>query len=121
MTSMTAANDGRWCWDCSFSPLSAPTCTSRIGKSSQDADFQRVLERCQLEALEYVGGKRVGQKLPRHRHSNSPAAQIKQRRLVEPSHCRPMSALHIVGEDLELRLRVDARMTREKEIVVALL
>ena len=48
-------------------------------------------------------------------------AQIEHRVLVELPDRRAMRALHVVGEDLELRLRVDLRLVGQEQRLVGLL
>jgi hypothetical protein len=47
--------------------------------------------------------------------------QVEQRVLVELPDRRPVRALHVVGEDLELRLGVDRRVVGEQQRLVRLL
>ena len=48
-------------------------------------------------------------------------AQVEQLLLGELAHRRAVRALHVVGEDLELRLGVDRRIVREQQHLVGLL
>src|SRR5690242_1801745 len=74
-----------------------------------------------LDRLQHVGGERVRQELARRSRRDAAALEVEQRRLVEPADRRAVRALHVVGEDLELRLRVDLRLLGEEQGVVRLL
>src|SRR4029077_11248140 len=87
----------------------------------EDHFLELHLQRLQLDGLEDVGGESVGEEDPRPLATYSAAVEIEHRLLIEPSHCRAVGALHVVGEYLELRLRIDTSAGREQKIVVALL
>ena len=53
--------------------------------------------------------------------ADAPRPQVEERVLVELTDRRAVPALHVVGEDLELRLRVDERLAREEQVLVRLL
>ena len=52
--------------------------------------------------------------------ADAAGAHVEQHALVELADRRAVLALHVVGEDLELGLRVDERLLREEEVLVLL-
>src|SRR5215831_5688692 len=83
--------------------------------------LESLADRIDLDRLEHVGGERVGEQPTRQRVGDASRLQIEERGLVDLSHGRAVRALHVVGEDLELRLRVDVRGVGEQQRVVRLL
>ena len=69
---------------------------------------------------EDVLGEPEGEQGARRILRDPPGARVVDGALVELADGRAMAALHVVGEDLELRLGVDLRVRRQQEIVVAL-
>ena len=78
-------------------------------------------DRLERQAAQHVGGKSVNQQLPRVRVAQPARAEIEERLIVELTHGRAVRALDVVGENLELRLRVDLRILREQQRAVGLL
>src|SRR5688572_21327605 len=94
---------------------------SLCGETLENMGFERFLERLQLDLLEDVGRKRISEQPPCVSRPDSTAQHVEKSSLIEPSDCRAVRALHVVREDLQLRLRVHSGFVGEQEIVVALL
>ena len=62
----------------------------------------------------------MNQHVARLEERQAAGAQIEDRILVELADRRPVRALHVVGEDLQLRLGVDQRVVREQQRAVGL-
>src|SRR6185503_4508445 len=92
-----------------------------IRESGENHSLQLFLHWLELYRLENVGSKRVSEKRARRFAPNAAAVQIEHRHFVQPPYRRAVSAFDIVRENLQLRLRVDARARRKQKIVVALL
>ena len=74
-----------------------------------------------LDPVQDVAGKRVNQHDARRPVVDAARAQVEHRVLVELTDRRPVRALHVVGEDLELRLGVDLRLVAQEQRPVGLL
>src|SRR6476646_7561766 len=74
-----------------------------------------------LERLEHVGGERVREEAPRQLIGDAARLQVEERGLVDLPDRRAVRALHVVGEDLELRLGVDVRRVGKQQRLVRLL
>src|SRR5262249_45034732 len=82
-------------------------------ESLERGALEPLADRVDLDRLQHVGGERVREQPPSERIGDPSALQIKEGRLVDLAHRGAVGALHIVGEDLELRLRVDVRGVRK--------
>ena len=71
--------------------------------------------------LEHLAGERVDQHVARLGVGQAAGAQIEDRVVVELADRRAVRALHVVGEDLELRLGVDGRAVGQQQRAVGLL
>ena len=83
--------------------------------------FERLPEPVDPDSVEHVTRERVDQHVTRLLPVEAPRPQIKDRVLVELTHCRAVRALYVVCEDLELRLRIDLRIVGEQQGLVRLL
>src|SRR6185503_16506955 len=83
--------------------------------------LQYFAHRVDLDGLECVGGERVGEQPPRVLGAHAAALHVEERLLVDLPHRRAVRALHVVGEDLELRLRVDVGGLGEQQRLARLL
>src|SRR5436305_1431835 len=90
-------------------------------KPAQTHPFQLLPDIALLDRFEHVGGEGVGQQLPRQIPTHTTTLHIEERLLIESPNRRAVRALHVVGEDLQLRLRVDLGLAGEKQGVVRLL
>ena len=91
------------------------------GSSDRRCCFERLPERLDPDPVEHVARERVDQHVARLLQVESSRPQIEDRVLVELTDRRAVRALHVVGEDLELRLRVDLRIVGEQQRLVRLL
>ncbi len=73
------------------------------------------------DALDDVGGEGVGQQAAGRLLADAARAQVEDAELVELADRRAVGALDVVGEDLELRIRVAQRLGRQQQIAVGLL
>src|SRR4029077_12241092 len=73
------------------------------------------------DAGQDIRGEAVGEEALRRLRRESPASQIEERVGIQGAAGGAMGALHVVGVNLELRLAVGARVTREEQVVVGLL
>ena len=83
--------------------------------------FERLPERLDLNPVQHVARERVDQHVTRLLQVEASRLQIKDRVLVELTHRGAVRALHVVGENLELRLRIDLRIVGEQQRLVRLL
>src|SRR4029079_12783179 len=83
--------------------------------------FERFPERLQLDLRDHVRRKCVSEQPLRLSRTDPSAPHIEERSLIEPADRRAMRTLHVVGKNLELRLRIDAGRIGKQKIVVALL
>src|SRR5688572_24725375 len=80
------------------------------GQLREQVLFERLPEPVDPDSVEHVTRERVDQHVTRLLPVEAPRPQIKDRVLIELSYCRAVRALHVVCEDLELRLRIDLRI-----------
>src|SRR6476619_3217129 len=71
--------------------------------------------------VEHLAGKRLDEHVSCLAEADAARAQVEQRVVVELTDRRSMRALHVVGEDLELRLRVDLGVVGQEQRLVRLL
>ena len=74
--------------------------------------LEPVPERGDGDALDDLGAERVGQQIARRGIGQAAALQIEHFIDIELADGRAVRAFHVVGENLELRLGVDARLAR---------
>ena len=74
-----------------------------------------------LHPLENLTGERVDQHVARVGKRQTPGAQVEDRLVVQLADRRAVRALHVVSEDLELRLGVDRRVVGQEQRAVRLL
>ena len=72
-------------------------------------------------ALNDLAGEPVQKHSPCGGWVESPGSQIKDRVVIHLADRRPVGALHVVGINLELRLRVRRRIVAEQQVFVGLL
>src|SRR4051812_14217100 len=92
-----------------------------LGVASQRRRLERLANLDLLDRLQHVRGEGIRQQLARRTRIDPPALHVEERRLVETTDRRAVRTLHVVGEDLELRLRVDLCLLGEEQGVVRLL
>src|SRR4051812_47686892 len=92
-----------------------------LGVPRQRRRLQPATHLVELDGLQHVGRERVRQQLARGACIDPTALHVEERRLVQTTDGRAVRALHVVGEDLELRLRIDLRLLGEEQGVVRLL
>ena len=78
-------------------------------------------DRFEADPLDDVVGEAVGQKLRRSLLVHCAASQVEELVFVELADGGAVCALDVVGEDFELRLRVNGGVLREKQVAVGLL
>ena len=83
--------------------------------------FERFSQWLELDLLEHIGRECVSQEALGLSGTDTSAPHIEKRSLIEPAYRRAVRAFHVVGKNLELRLRIDASCIRKQKIVVALL
>src|SRR6185437_14811588 len=83
--------------------------------------LQLVAHRGNRQLFQHFGRERVGEQPQRYLRPDAATLEIEQRCRIDGSDRGPVRALDVVGVDLELRLCIDARTFREKQVVVALL
>src|SRR5688500_1758746 len=79
----------------------------RLGSGAEAPERQcleAVAHRCQLELLEDIGGEGIREQLACGAAVDAATQHVELRRLVDPAHGGAVRALHVVGEDLQLRL-----------------
>src|SRR6185369_12869122 len=76
--------------------------------------------RVDLDLADDFLGKTVSQQTAAQFGIDSARLQVEQLFLVDLSDRRAVRALHIVGVNLQLRLRVDARLLRQQQVLVRL-
>src|SRR4051794_14653995 len=95
--------------------LASARCASRRRSAMDGSSSHEPLEREPLEAfthgveldrLDDLSGERVCEQLPGERVRDAAALEIEQRGLIDLADRRAVRALHVVGEDLQLRLAV---------------
>src|SRR3954464_2300013 len=92
-----------------------------LGVAPQRGGLETLTYLGELDRLQHVRGERARQELARGAPGDAAALEGAQRRLVQAAHRRAVGALHVVGEDLQLRLRVDLRLLGQEQGVVRLL
>src|SRR5207253_7164895 len=78
-------------------------------------------QRLYRDAADDLVGEGVGQKLSGRVMVDAARAQVKNGLVVKLPNAGAVSALHIVGVNLELRLRVDHGVVRQEQRLVRLL
>ena len=76
--------------------------------------------RSKAHAVGDFAGERVNQHAPRRLRIQAAGAQIKNRLLVQLPDRRAVRALHVIGVNLQLRLRVHGRFIGKEEVLVRL-
>jgi len=83
--------------------------------------FERLPKRLDPDPVEHITRERVDQHVTRLLPVEATRPQIEDRVLVELTHRCAVRALYVVGEDFELRLRIDLRLVGEQQGLVRLL
>ena len=94
---------------------------SSLIKLSVHQRFQLVFQSLDVNALDDIAGERKRKDIPRHHLADTTRAQIENLLVVQLSNGSTMRALDIVGEDLQLRLRIDRRIISQEQSLVCLL
>src|SRR6187401_2377876 len=81
--------------------------TSRSSETLKRQSLESLAKRINRNRLEHLGRKRIGEQLARLAVPDPAALHVEQGGFVDPANGRAVRALHVVGKDLELRLRVD--------------
>src|SRR5918911_2317173 len=93
--------------------------TARV-KPVQDGFVQLLLDRADLDLVNHLFGEAVRQQVARHVRVQAATGEIEKLLLFElPDGCA-VGALHVVRENLQLRLGVNARFVREQQVLVRL-
>src|SRR5688572_20762568 len=82
--------------------------------------FEPLHHRAHGNALDHGGAERIGEEVARRAVGKPAAAKIEQLFGIELSHGGAVRALHVVREDLELRLGVHRRLVGEQQIAALL-
>src|SRR2546426_3835676 len=78
-------------------------------------------DRLDLDLLDDLFGKTIRQETARQRRIDATALEIKDFVFFELADRRSMCALHVIGKNLKLRLRVHLCFVRQQQILVSLL
>src|SRR5947209_16600774 len=101
-----------------------PLLVSRLkarAQAVQDCLVELRADGVELELLDDLLGEAVGQEVAREVSMQAATQKVEQLLFFELADGRAVRALHVVVENLKLRLGVHARLRREQEILVALL
>ena len=99
--------------------ISASARRARGRSKSVDSSCSRSSGICR--SLDHLAGERVEQHVARLDLGQAARTQVEHRLVVQLPDRRAVRALHVVGEDLELRVRVDGRVVRQQQRAVGLL
>src|SRR5688572_4590662 len=94
---------------------------SDTGESLKRESLEPLPKRINRNRLEHLCRKRIREQLARLAVRDAAALHIEQRRFVDPANRCAVRALHVIGKDLELGLRVDPRALGQQQRVVGLL
>src|SRR6185503_16811241 len=89
-------------------------------KARSDGTLQMRSGGRMADPFDQLVGERMDEHAARLVGPDAARAEEEEGVVVEPADGRAVAALHVVGEDLELRLGVDDRVAREEEILVDL-
>ena len=116
------------CRPCSFShghsaiEALSRRCSRSVSDSFSSQRVPRALAHAvDADPVQHLASKRVNQHVARIFRVDAARAQVEHRVFVELADRRAVRALHVVGEDLELRLGVDLRVVGEQQRLVGLL
>ncbi len=87
-----------------------PTYAAPLGMSASNVFSSRSRSGANFTLGHGVAGEAADEERTRVSETEPAGAQVEQHVGIELAHRRPVRALHVVGEDLELRLRVDLRL-----------
>src|SRR5688572_13051872 len=94
------------------SPAIGTLLEREVGEALEDRALELEPQHIDLDRLQHLGGEGVGEQRPRTLGADTARLEVEERQLLEAADRRAMRALHVVGEDLELRLRVHPRLLR---------
>ncbi len=98
-----------------------PPGDSHCGQPGGDHLLEPFAKLDNRDPFQDLAGEGKGQELARFVASDAARTQIEDRFFIEPTDGGTVGAANVVGEDLELRIRVDDRVVGEQEIAVGLL
>src|SRR5262249_22443077 len=106
---------------CSCRHPACPAPTVERLESRNQQPVEPALERRDHDPADNLARERVGQQTTRRLEAEAAGAQVEDRVLFEPADRRSVSALDVIGKDLQLRLGVDHGILGQEQVLVGLL
>ena len=106
---------GARAWQFAAHGRQRPPSRSSTRRSSSGAN------RLERHLVHHLGGKGVGEQALGRGRGKAAAPRIERAHVVQPAHRGAVGALHVVGEDLQLRLGVHPRPVAQQQVAVGLL